>query len=366
VAVTQARPRPTGPSRRPPGEDRPRLFGVVAVGLAVLLVGAIAIYIYDTSRKDRIADGIRAAGVDVGGMSPDRARAVLDRAISGPLRRPVVVRARGRSFRLTAEQARARADIPGLVQQAIDRSREGNILSRTARDLTGGEVDADLPAKVSYSSAAVAGFVRRVKRAVDRPPRDARVDASGGGIRRVPARVGLAVRGGPLEGQVADTLSVPGGDRTVTAPIDRSNPKVTADELAGKYPWFITVDRGAFRLRVYRRLKLQKTYTIAVGQLGFETRAGLYEVQNKAVNPAWSVPNEPWAGDLAGRVIPSGSPENPLKARWMAFDGGRGIHGTAELGSLGTAASRGCIRMAVPDVIELYGKVSVGTPVYIG
>jgi lipoprotein-anchoring transpeptidase ErfK/SrfK len=82
------------------------------------------------------------------------------------------------------------------------------------------------------------------------------------------------------------------------------------------------------------------------------------------VNPTWYVPNEEWAGELAGSVVPPG-PENPLKARWMGFYGGAGIHGTDDLASLGTAASHGCIRMSIPDVTELYEQVSVGTPVAI-
>jgi lipoprotein-anchoring transpeptidase ErfK/SrfK len=98
---------------------------------------------------------------------------------------------------------------------------------------------------------------------------------------------------------------------------------------------------------------------------GLETPAGLYDVQDKQVDPSWHVPNSAWAGSLAGQTIPPG-PQDPLKARWMGFNGGAGIHGTAESGSLGSAASHGCIRMAVPDVIQLYSQVSVGDPVYIG
>ncbi len=51
----------------------------------------------------------------------------------------------------------------------------------------------------------------------------------------------------------------------------------------------------------------------------------------------------------------------------MGIDGGAGIHGIdpSEYGSIGTAASHGCVRMAIPDVIDLYDRVSVGTPVYI-
>jgi lipoprotein-anchoring transpeptidase ErfK/SrfK len=96
-----------------------------------------------------------------------------------------------------------------------------------------------------------------------------------------------------------------------------------------------------------------------------DTPAGLYNIANKAVDPAWHVPNSDWAGSLAGQSIPPG-PSNPLKARWMGIFEGAGIHGTEDTGSLGTAASHGCVRMAVDDVIDLFDQVEVGTPIYIG
>ena len=43
-----------------------------------------------------------------------------------------------------------------------------------------------------------------------------------------------------------------------------------------------------------------------------------------------------------------------------------GIHGTTDTASLGSAASHGCVRMSIPDVIDLYDRVDVGTPIYIG
>jgi len=49
----------------------------------------------------------------------------------------------------------------------------------------------------------------------------------------------------------------------------------------------------------------------------------------------------------------------------MGIYAGAGIHGTDAIGSLGTAASHGCIRMSIPDVEDLYDQVAVGTPVYI-
>ena len=59
-------------------------------------------------------------------------------------------------------------------------------------------------------------------------------------------------------------------------------------------------------------------------------------------------------------------PQDPQVARWMAIDDqGDGIHGTNESWSIGSAASHGCIRMLVPDVVQLYSMTPLGSPVYV-
>ena len=89
-------------------------------------------------------------------------------------------------------------------------------------------------------------------------------------------------------------------DRTAEAVTTVTKAKVTRAQLADRYPTLLVVDRGSFRLRLYKRLRLAKTYTVAVGAVGFDTPTGLYRIQNKGVNVPWSVPNKPWAGSLAG------------------------------------------------------------------
>ena len=99
---------------------------------------------------------------------------------------------------------------------------------------------------------------------------------------------------------------------------------------------------------------------------GLETPAGLHHIEWEQVNPPWYVPKKAWAGALAGTVVPPG-PGDPLKARFMSIEGGAGIHGIdpSEYSSIGHNASHGCVRMRIPDVISLYSKSPVGTPVYI-
>jgi lipoprotein-anchoring transpeptidase ErfK/SrfK len=140
---------------------------------------------------------------------------------------------------------------------------------------------------------------------------------------------------------------------------------VTTGELRARYKHFIAISRGRRELRLFVNGRLAKSYRVGIGAVGYDTPAGLYEIESKAANPAWYVPNSKWAGDLAGKVIPGDDPSNPIKARWMGFHDGAGIHGTDDEASIGGAASHGCIRMLIPDVIDLYDRVPLHTPLSI-
>jgi lipoprotein-anchoring transpeptidase ErfK/SrfK len=342
---------------------RRRWFILVAVLLLVLVGGAVAAYAYDSSRDDLIAKGVTIAGVDVGGMRTAEATRVVQRELQKPLEQPITVKRGTTRFRLSAADAGVKADIGGMVDEALEASRNGTIITRVARDITGGEENAQVPPRVTYSSDAVHQLVIRVRDKLNRPARDAQVDFPS--LEKVKEQKGRRVRTAALEQRIAQALTVPGVDRMVKAPVRILKPKVTQAQLAEKYPVVLIADRYNYKLRLYKNLQLTKEYTVAVGAVGFDTPAGLYHIQNKAIDPAWHVPNSDWAGDLAGTVVPGGVPENPLKARWLGIFNGAGIHGTDETYSLGHAASHGCIRMAIPDVIELYDQVPVGAPIYI-
>ena len=342
---------------------RHRWFILVAVLLLVLIGGAVAAFAYDSSRDDVIAEGVTIAGVDVGGMKTEEARTLVRHELQKPLERPIAVFRGTQRFRLSAHDAGVTADVTGMVEEALQASRDGSIFSRVARDITGGQEDAQVSARVNYSTDAVEQLVGRVAKTIDRPARDAEVDFPS--LEKVKEQKGRSVKKAVLQQRVAQALTVPGVARRVKAPVRIMRPKVTQDQLADKYPVVLVADRYNFKLRLYRNLQLTKEYTVAVGALGFDTPAGLYNIQNKAIDPAWHVPNSAWAGDLAGTVVPGGTRENPLKARWLGIFDGAGIHGTDQTYSLGSAASHGCIRMAIPDVIELYDQVPVGAPIYI-
>jgi len=337
----------------------------VVIGVVVLVLGAVAAYAYDSSQDGKIADGVTIGGVDVGGMNADEAKLAVRRELLAPLRHSLKVGYDGESWVLHGGKLDVHADLEGAVEDALAKSREGGLPGRLVRYVTGGGVDENVPARISYSRREINRFVRRVAAAVDREPVNAHVNPSGDSLEVVPAEYGRKVRDVLLTRQLKAAVLNADADHSIAARTHPVKPEVSGSEVASRYPSYLTLDRATFTLRLWEHLKLAKTYTVAVGQEGLETPEGLYAIQEKEENPSWHVPNSAWAGDLAGQVIPPG-PEDPIKARWMGIFEGAGIHGTEETWSLGHAASHGCVRMSIPDVEELYDRVEVGTPIYIG
>jgi lipoprotein-anchoring transpeptidase ErfK/SrfK len=336
------------------------LTALVTLGLLL----AVGVWAYDDAQKDRIAPGVTIGGVAVGDRDADSARKIIKREVVEPLQQPVVVTYEGEDYRLSANRLHSRADVDGMVQEAIDASREGSILDRVTRYASGGDVDADLKPRVTYDKKAVKDFVNELAEAIDQDAVDATVVPSGSRLVKQSGEAGRAVQKREMTNAINDAAQSPGRDQPVEAVVETTKPEITTKELDDAYPRYVYIDRGSYTLRFYRNLKLERSYSIAVGQAGLETPAGLYHVTDKQVNPYWHVPNSAWAGSLAGQVIPPG-PSNPLQARWIGIAEGAGIHGTSDTGSLGSAASHGCVRMSVSDVIELYDKVQYGDPIYV-
>jgi lipoprotein-anchoring transpeptidase ErfK/SrfK len=338
---------------------------IIAV-VVLLLGGAVAAYAYDGSQKDTIADGVTVAGVDLSGMNQEEATQALNNQVLAPQRKPVAVTFKKKTFHLPAKQLKIHANVQQAVDQALDESRDGSLPSRVFREITGGEVNKTIPINVGYSQQAVNKFVKQVAEGIVQEPVDASVTPGPDSLTVVKAKNGYKLRDNLLTNELNHLLNSGRGTRKIVAKVNVTKPKVPTSAVAKAYPTYLTLDRSTFTLTFWKNLKKVKSYTVAVGQQGLETPAGTYAIQDKQVDPVWTVPNSAWAGDMAGEVVPGGVPENPLKARWMGIFDGAGIHGTDETSSLGSAASHGCVRMAVPDVIDLYDRVDVGTPIYIG
>jgi len=129
-------------------------------------------------------------------------------------------------------------------------------------------------------------------------------------------------------------------------------------------PFHAVVNRERFMMYVYLGEILVRVYPVSTGKPGRETPVGswLVEAGKKQINPAWTDP------DTSKQFYPDDK-DNPLGERWIGLKGldgnakgrtGFGIHGTIEPEKIGTAASRGCVRLLNKDAEELYDMLTEG------
>ena len=135
---------------------------------------------------------------------------------------------------------------------------------------------------------------------------------------------------------------------------DRILPGMELKVNKGKFS--IRVDKGTNTLKLLSDKKHLKTYRVSTGAHG-STPEGKFKINNKLKDPTWF---------YAGMVAPPGNPENILGTRWLGFDKpSYGIHGTTLPETIGTQASKGCVRMLNTDVEEIYDLIPLGTEVTI-
>ena len=252
-----------------------------------------------------------------------------------------------------------------MVNAALRRSREGGVLARTWRAITGDGVGARVAPAVTYSRAAVQRIVDRARVTVSRPAKDAKVNFTPANLTIRPSQRGRTIDARKLRADVQRALVSATDKRIVTAPIKHIEPKVTGKKLADRYPVVVTVDRGGFRLSLFKDLK-------RVQDLPDRRRPGRARDAGRPLQ-------DPEQGGQPGVARPQlavgrlarrhGDPrrraEQPDQARWLGVYDGVGVHGTDARGSIGTNASHGCIRMLIEDVKKLYDQVPVGTPIFI-
>jgi lipoprotein-anchoring transpeptidase ErfK/SrfK len=317
--------------------------------IAFALLSTLVLAAPASAQLTHIRPGVSAGGVDLSGLTVPDATAKLNAELAPRLAPDLLIGVAGKPWTLKMGDAKLKFDAERTAKRALY-AKAG--------------VTQVAPA-ISHSRKAVDAFVASIAKQVGKPARDARIKITLRHIYRERSRPGRGLDVAAARKAVDAAIDDPAAPRVLHQRLTRVQAKVNANDLARVYNTVITIDKAHFKLRLFKGLKFRKSYGVAVGQPAYPTPSGRFSIQDKQVNPVWSVPNSPWAGELQGTTVEGGSAANPLKARWMGIANGVGIHGTGEDWSIGTRASHGCIRMHVADVIDLFNRVPVGTPVLI-
>ena len=148
---------------------------VVALMLGLVVAVAAA---YDHTQADRLANGIRVDGVEIGGLSTSEAAARLRTRALQIRRRSLYVHAAGKTFVLPAGSVGVTAEVDEAVSKVLATSRRGWFGSRALRDLSGAKIEKSLALQVRYAPGVVPQFVAKVRAATNTPAVDATVKPS--------------------------------------------------------------------------------------------------------------------------------------------------------------------------------------------
>jgi len=219
--------------------------------------------------------------------------------------------------------------------------------------------DTTLGFRAVVHRSAVAAYVARLARRLDRAPSSSRLLLRNFRPLVTPSTPGRTIEQGPTA-QLLDEALAHGTRAPVAAPT-KVRPPATSEQSIGPV---IVIKRASNLLTLYRGSHYVRQFHVATGQAVYPTPLGRFQIVVKWKDPTWYPPTQDaWAKGL--KPVPPG-PDNPLGTRWMGINSpGVGIHGTDEPASIGYSESHGCIRMLVPDAEWLFDHVTVGTPVFI-
>ena len=312
-----------------------------------------------------VPPGVTVAGQDIGGMTEEQARAVMDTAVSAPMMRPVAVVYGDRSWTLDPKGL-VTIDVDTMIDEAYSTRRTATFVRRLDSTVRGTSLPTSVTPVFSVDTTALAAWVDQTASQVDREPTDATRTIVGYKFKVTKSVKGAKVDRAATMQVIATALdagrALSDESRTATLQVAAIKPKVTESS----FKTAIIVSISERRIRLYKGGKLVKTYRCAPGLPQFPTPTGDFEIRSKQHMAPWINPGSDWAKNMP-RIIPGG-PGNPMGINKIGINAsGIFFHGIPpnEYSSIGTAASHGCMRMMPRDVADLMTRVSIGNPVYI-
>ena len=185
---------------------------------------------------------------------------------------------------------------------------------------------------------------------------------------RPPAAVGAMPQGAGQNPPPVMTAALPPEDQPETGPPKELPPHLKrqlVDLQTKEPPGTLIVDTDNTYLYYVMPNGKAMRYGIGVGREGF-TWSGKERVSNMKEWPDWHPPAEMIERQPYLPRFMAGGPGNPLGARALYL--GKTlyrIHGTNQPSTIGSYVSSGCIRLINDDIVDLYGRVQVGTRVVV-
>ena len=174
------------PIELPHRRTRTRFFVAFLISmLAVLGVGASALYAFDRQYTGRILPGVTVGGIELAGMTSEEAGARLEQAFSSFSQGRAVLASGSKEMEIDYADIDRRADIEGMVAEAMAVGRSGNAVERIILDARTAIRGVEIQPRVLFDEARLARYVQTYAGVLNIEPRDASVTSGKDGFKVV-------------------------------------------------------------------------------------------------------------------------------------------------------------------------------------
>ena len=259
-------------------------------------------------------------------------------------------------------------DTEKMTQDALNVREDASLIERLKVDILNQSIEKNIPYLYAINEDALSATVKDAAKANDQKAVNATLKQEGGALKISGGTNGFTTNQEKLKADIEQSIKealekgITQEQLNVTLEGETTSPKKTAADLQSKPAIIVTLSRRSVEL--FNGTEKVKTYRCAIGTPDHPTPVGNWKIVLKRKNPTWVNPGSEWAKSMPKTIGPG--PTNPLGMRALNLNAsGIRLHGTTSLGSIGTAASHGCMRMRNEDIIDLFDRVEVGTPVFI-
>lgn len=338
------------------------VVGLVSFVLVIGVGGAAAAVRMESSNTKVSLNGFQIGGIELSGLDKAAATRKLHQRYEAPLDTPITINLDGRTLQTTTRrELGASTNVDEVYARLVKLHQDIPSYKRLWYRITGMSMGHNLQVETRVEGDKASEIVKKLAAAVNKAPVNATVSVAGGAPKIIDGAPGFALD----EKQAIELLQ--GASQRSVPGVDLSGKPVAPAVTKENFKDILIVKVGENKLYHYDGAQLVKTYTIATGLPNYPTPIGQFKITQKRFRPTWVNPAKKpgeWGAKLPAQIGPG--PNNPLGTRAMNLNSpGIRIHGTTAENSLGYNASRGCVRMKMSEIEELFELVEVGTPVII-
>lgn len=323
----------------------------------VAAAGAVLTALRGATDRVELSSNEVAPAVEVGQV--EEVLPALEHAVDAAMDRTVTITHGTQRWQVSPRSLAATPDLGPAVSTALAQHRDAVGSARVVALHTSARSTLAAAVRFTVDNGPLGGLLDSIAEQIGRDAHDATVDWASGWVEVLPGRPGRTLDRHGAAAALRDALAA--GADTVELPVRETTPQVDA---LGQ---IVLVRQSERRVYLYENGEIVADWPVAVGQAGADTPTGVFTVGAKRAAPTWYNPAPNGWGAAMPSVVGPG-PYNPLGLRavnWM--DGDRDtlirFHGTANTGSIGAAASRGCVRLTNADVVALFDMVEPGATI---